>query len=296
MLSTIIIVLNEEVTDMFDMHVHSIFSHDGKSTPAEYAAAMESTGMQAVGFTEHVDFMPDCDGYEGFDFAGYFGCISECKAQGLPFYTGAEIDYAPQVESQITQTLEQWPFDYTIGSVHVLPLMSISTRRNIHRFTDAAVFLQVLEQYYHQVRCSLAYPHVDGLAHIGIFKRFLEPDFLQHTPARSSMLELEYELAKACAYSDKLVEVNTSGLFSEYGATLPDEGFLHWYIELGGSRVCLGSDAHRSEDMGRGFVRACDMLERLGIGYIYAPWNREHPVSLETFRAIQPYSRPQGGI
>ena len=50
-----------------------------------------------------------------------------------------------------------------------------------------------------------------------------------------------------------LLEVNTSS-FLRGGLSLPEQiDYVQDYIELGGQDIVLGSDAHRVEDIGKGF-------------------------------------------
>lgn len=48
----------------------------------------------------------------------------------------------------------------------------------------------------------------------------------------------------------------------------PSAGILRWYREEGGSILTIGSDAHRRQDVGAGFVEAGKLLSSLGFLYV----------------------------
>ena len=70
-------------------------------------------------------------------------------------------------------------------------------------------------------------------------------------------------------------EINTSSLRNGSGGTMPDQELLDIYKICGGSRVCLGSDAHFSEHIGAGLDIAEQEAEGMHIGYFESRVFRE---------------------
>jgi histidinol-phosphatase (PHP family) len=118
------------------------------------------------------------------------------------------------------------------------------------------------------------------IGHIGVYKRYLGRDFFTKGPLASCIKEVEDELARLCANSDKIIEVNSSGLFSPFSAAVPDTGFLKAYYRYGGRNISAGSDAHCARDVGRGIEAVHDLLRETGFKHTLLPWDREHPQML----------------
>lgn len=265
---------------MYDMHVHTAFSHDGKSTVEEYAALLDQGVLEGIGFTEHVDFMPECGGFGLFHYQDYMSEVSKWKERGYALYAGAEVDYAQKVDNDIRSALAQNPYDYRIFSIHVVDRLPVSTGVSVPLYADRNLFLRMLEGYYREVRASLQMKEMDVAGHIGIYQRYLTNEFMEASPLRSLMEELDSELAQVCARSDKLIEVNTSGLFSPSGLSLPRREFLEHYYRAGGRFLCMGSDAHNTAQVLRGFGAAGAMLKDIGFTWLHLPWDREKRITL----------------
>lgn len=254
---------------MFDMHLHTQFSHDGKSTVEEYIKAALAKGLFAAGFAEHVDFMPECGGYDLFDYGKYINAVSLSRDEGLEVYAGAEIDYAKKVEKDIKEYLQVQHFDYTICSVHMIGGVSVSDGRN-----TACLCPEVVEQYYNEVEAGLEAECFNVIGHIGIFKRELSADFFKESGYEELIREREKRLAIKCACSDRIIEVNTSGLSAPCRCTFPGREFLMEYYRHGGRRVCPASDAHCASMTASGFGRLKSLLSECGFEYLTMPWNR----------------------
>lgn len=262
---------------MYDTHVHSTFSNDGKSGLEEYARYLDENAIEGIGFTEHVDFMPECGSYGLFDYHAYIEAIESYRKKGYLFYAGAEIDYAYKVRQDIAEHLEQHKYDYTICSVHMINGISISDGRSTGCFRDAAVLRDMLERYYFEAASCIQTEAFDVIGHMNIYKRYITEDYFKDSGLKAWSHEMEEELARACAASGKILEVNTSGLFAPAAATFPDAGFLKSYYGYGGRMVSMGSDAHQALHICRGFSQARELLKDLAFKYLFLPWNKERP-------------------
>ena len=263
---------------MFDIHVHSTFSHDGKSTLDEYCRLFDAGDITGIGFAEHVDFLPEAYGYGLFDHSSYISAVKKCRQNGYGVYAGAEIDYAKRVEKDIISSLKTNKYDYTICSVHMINGFSVSTNENIHLYEDKAVFKDVIEKYYYEVMEALDVSEFDVVGHLGIYKRYLGRDFIDKSSQSGYIAEMEAALAKKCAQSGKIVEINTSGLFSPFHDTFPDKNFLKVYYRYGGSNISIGSDAHIAAHAARGYSESLELLRDIGFKYLTLPWNKEGTV------------------
>lgn len=264
----------------YDTHVHSTFSPDGKSGIQEYAALIDAGKLKGIGFTEHLDFMPECGAFYYLDYSLYTASINKYRAKGYEFYIGAEVDYGKKVEEDIKARLQEEAYDYTICSVHMANGISVSDVSSPEYFESCDSFRDVLELYYRELEYSLRFNKADVIGHIGIYKRHLRPEFYERFSIKDYIRDMDDQLARSCALSDKIIEVNTSGLFSASGTQIPDEQFLKQYFLYGGRNISIGSDAHSATHAGRGIGEVSEMLGSMGFEYCFLPWDRQNPVRL----------------
>ncbi|MCX7842679.1 MAG: histidinol-phosphatase HisJ family protein [Clostridia bacterium] len=266
---------------MYDIHAHSTFSPDSISPVEEYIGVLDEGRVEGIGFAEHFDFLPECGAYGYLDYELLRKTIDEFSSKGYRVFAGAEIDYSFKVEDEIVSTLRERHFDFTICSIHMVSGVSVSDGKNLERFKDKKIFRSIIEEYYYELSSSLRVKEFDVIGHIGIYRRHFDQSFINESIFNNWIIELENEVAKACALSDKIIEVNTSGLFSKCAFALPHADFLKTYYLNGGRLLSLGSDAHNAAHIGRGFREALEVLKDIGFKYIMLPWDRENPLKIE---------------
>lgn len=267
---------------MYDTHVHSFFSHDGKSTIEEYANELQMTNLEGIGFTEHLDFLPEAGGYGLFNYEAYSSAIKEFNNKGYNFKKGIELGYAEHIERDIIDGIKDMEFDYIIGAVHRINGYSLSTKRfyELVLQSDQSCYLLLIEKYYEAIAKSLKFKAFDVIAHIGVYKKWLTQEAANAPKTISLINDMEAELAHLCALSGKVVEVNTSSLFSDAKETMPNYSFIDRYYKCGGRLISISSDAHLAKNLGRGFDEAKIMLKSIGFNYLSLPWNLEMPVKI----------------
>lgn len=260
---------------MYDIHVHSTFSPDGVSDFEEYAKLIEDGKVEAIGFTEHVDFLPECGAYNFFNYKQFMKSIKKYKGLGLEFYAGAEVDFAERVEKDILNHLSKNKYEYIIFSVHMINGLSVSNNRDILNINDKSTMKDMIEKYYHEVTASLEIEKFDVMGHLGVYKRYLGEEYFKRKGLHGWIAELDNSIAKLCAQRGKIVEVNSSGLFSPINSTIPGPDFLKLYYKYGGRLVSIGSDAHCADHVARGFNDVREVLKSIGFKYTILPWSRQ---------------------
>lgn len=266
----------------FDSHVHSRFSPDGCDDLAVFAARVDEGVADGIGFAEHYDFLPVCGAWEYLNEAQYLAEVAGWVSRGYAFFAGVEVDYCSQVESEIRRKLNQYQFDFVIGSIHTLASGPVSDR-SIDHFEDDATFDRMLNEYAEEFTASLGVPEIDVIGHAGVFQRYLDDDFFKGKPWKARIRDLEETLAARVARSGKLLEVNTSGLFSVLGQSCATPFFLQRYRDHGGRDITLGSDSHAAAHLRRGFSEVAPLLLSLGFNVVHVPWDREQPIPLDEY-------------
>lgn len=249
---------------------------------AAYARRVDEGFLDGIGFSEHYEFWPGSDACGFLDEKAYLDEVDRWRARGYHFHPGVEADWMPEYEAVIRDHLGRFPFAFVIGSVHNLPSASVSGR-DVAPFTGPEVFGLILEEYHAQVASSLAVPEFDVVGHIGVYARHLDEGFFAGTGWKARIADLEDDLARQVAGSGKLLEVNTSGLFTARNQACAGEFFLERYRHHGGRHLTLGSDAHAATHLRRGFAQAAAVLENLGFDRVFLPWDREHPVPIKEY-------------
>jgi histidinol-phosphatase (PHP family) len=246
----------------------------------EYIKLIEKGQIEGIGFAEHLEFLPECGAYKFLDYNSYISEIKRYEQEGFKIYAGAEVDYVRDIETEILEELQIKSFDYTICSVHMVKGSAVSDKKDVSRYEDINTFSDVLDIYYNEISSSLKVKEFDVIGHVGIYKRYLSPDFFEDHILADKIEELDNEAARLCALSGKILEINSSGLFFESASPLPDFKFLKKYYDYGGRIVSVGSDAHNVLHTARGFNIVFEMLSEIGIKYIYLPWDVENPIKI----------------
>ena len=258
-------MLLSPLSGLSDLHVHSQFSCDGRSSMEAICRRAVALGLQSIAFTDHLDLVPadPCAGF--FRPAAYLAELERCRALfagQLTLLGGVEVGEMHWFDHQISALLDEYPFDLIIGSVHwvdgflVFDQAFYETRSTEHAFR--AYFAELLSM------CEGG--GFDVLGHLDIVKRVGTPK-----PGGFSAAVYEREIR---AVLETLVEqgigleLNTSTLRSPVDQTSPALPVLRWYRELGGELLTIGSDAHHPDDLAAGFADAVAMARSAGFDHL----------------------------
>ena len=111
---------------LWDCHMHSSFSADSETPMEDMIQAAISRNLSGICFTEHFDpdYPADPDGLTfDLDIPAYHARLHHLKekySQDLQIHFGIEIGLQPHLARQFRQLLEDYPFDFVIGSVHLV--------------------------------------------------------------------------------------------------------------------------------------------------------------------------------
>ncbi|GLK99210.1 histidinol-phosphatase HisJ family protein [Dactylosporangium matsuzakiense] len=257
-----------------DGHVHSECSWDAPYTSMEQACrrAVE-LGLPSIAFTDHADFVPRriADAVTPpewkrplitdrvltpppLDVHRYLRAVDACRSRypGLRIVSGVELGEPHRRRQRAAEVLGAG-FERVLASVHTLPGDTGVTTVDAAFENDAAQ--QVVRRYLAEVyRLAVDFADFHVLAHIDYAARFWPPAAGEH---RFADFAEEYRAVLAVlAASDKALEVNTSHRF--------DPQLLRWWREEGGRAITFGSDAHRPEQVARGFADASALAATAG--------------------------------
>jgi len=109
-----------------DAHLHTNLSPDSDVPIDVYCASAVERGIPEIAITDHVDFDPRAPAHSFASFATREREVREAAARwadrGLRVHFGVEISFESHREAEIREHLARNPYDFVIGSVHVMPL------------------------------------------------------------------------------------------------------------------------------------------------------------------------------
>ncbi len=254
-----------------DYHVHTDNSFDSKSSMVEMCAFAIQKGITEIAFTDHLNnHMLDIDlGY--YDPVRVFRDIEYCRAEfpGLIILAGIEVGEPHRWHRKIRPVLEQYPYDVVLGSLHWIG------RENMFNpnYFRARNQDQAYREYFAELRTMVEFGGFDILAHVDLPKR-IGYDFYGAFEATRYEAEIR-AVWKACIAQEITVEINTKGLRLPGAQLHPTAEALSWYVEMGGKRLTIGSDAHHPSSLVSGFEAAYRAAREAGITHLCRFKNRK---------------------
>ena len=250
-----------------DFHIHSSFSGDCDTPPEEMIQAGIRQGLSILCFTEHLDadYPPYPDISFELDTPAYLQSIrslqDKWKGQ-LDIRIGTELGLQPHLGSFYRSYVNQYPFDFVIGSTHLVDQFDpyypefweiYSARDGICRYLET------------NLKNIQAFDDFDVYGHLDYIMRYapMEPRKFRY----SDYANLTDEILKLLIEKGKGIEINTGGFKAGLGVPNPCPDILRRYRELGGEIITTGSDAHFPHYAGYFFDEAQEILRSCGFRY-----------------------------
>lgn len=258
-----------------DVHMHTHFSHDSESTPEEMAEGAIARGLEVVCFTDHFDKDNFDWGDEMiFEPEAYLKKMSELQKlyRGrLDIRIGVELGLQPHLGDFYRDFLNQYSFDFVIGSVHSAERSDIAIKKIFEGRTDEEVYRIVLQEAIEDIKI---FDGFDTFGHLDYMVRYgreqeREYSYQKFADEIDTILRMLIERGKA-------LELNMAGL--KYGLPFahPHPDVLKRYRELGGELITVGADGHKPEHIAYDFHKVEDILTSCGFKY-YAEYKDRKP-------------------
>ena len=248
---------------MIDYHLHTTRCCHATGSLEDYLAVAEKKQLREIGFSDH--FPLDLLGVtprapvtmEASELEEYIKEVEGLKSLGLNMNIklGIEIDYIPGTENKLGRLLEQYDFDYVIGSIHYLGDWDFTHPVYADHYKDYDMD-SLYEKYFKLIQDACRSRLFDVIGHIDVIKKF------GYRPADD--LEAIYiETARLLRESGTCIEVNTARQDAPIREFYPDPHLLKICLSEGVA-VTMGSDAHSPEQVGRYFNEAIELLKLSG--------------------------------
>lgn len=253
-----------------DYHLHSDFSSDS-STPMEQMIEWAiQLGLKKLCFTDHMDY--DIKVVNGYAFTfnpeKYMVKINEMKEmyrEKLQILTGIELGLQPHLSEKLTKLIQNYSFDFVIGSSHVVNRIDPyfpEYWENRTKEEGMQVYFETILENCKAFQGFHVYGHLDYAIRYVPGQPKVKPDY-----SYEDYKDLLDEVLKTLISYSKGIEVNTAGLKYGLGFPHPKTEVLLRYKELGGEIITIGSDAHRPEHLYYDFDKVSELLKSLGFKY-----------------------------
>lgn len=255
-----------------DLHTHSCFSFDGSpdATLDNMARVAVSRGITHLAVTDHCDINAEIEGLHRIpDREALFDAVNKAKKtwkDQLTILFGIELGEATQYPNEALAILEKHPYDIVLGSLHNLKGEKDFCEFDFANYSDEdahAFFDRVIEES--MGICD--FPQIRVITHLTYMERYMfrQGRALDYERHRDALCRLFERIIK----NDLVLELNTADLATGYA--LPPKPLLSLYRECGGTRVCIGSDAHAPSLIGRNFTEAKALLLSAGFDTLTIP-------------------------
>jgi histidinol-phosphatase (PHP family) len=258
---------------LFDNHVHTRFSADSAAEPRDAIGAARAAGLSGIVFTDHWDI-----GYKSFN-AGNMeprqysrGEIRDYRTSGGGFsvFVGIELGPTPAVRGEVDAAMAGAGFDFVLLSAHYAATGAGTPSETLYPQCEYGALFERLPKpeahaAYLETLISLvdAYGDFDALGHFDYVSRYspYEDPLMRYRDCAGQFDALFGRLIAR----GKALEINTA-TYRRLGRRFPlDKDIVRRYAELGGELLCLGSDAHRAQDVGCLFGEFRDVLLSCGV-------------------------------
>lgn len=251
-----------------DIHMHSSFSTDSDAPMASMIESAISKGLKTICFTEHLDYdFPLENGRPVFlvDMDAYYKEIEALQARycsRIEVLFGIEFGLMPYLADRYAQTAREWPFDFIIGSSHLINGQDPYDPA----FWASGTIDACCRSYFQTISDNIAaYKDFDTYGHIDYIVRY--------SPEKNAGYSYEryrdvLDTALRVIIDNGLcLEVNTAGYKYGLGQPNPQADILIRYRELGGERITIGADGHSPEHIAYDFDRVENLLKACGFRY-----------------------------
>ncbi|MBR2422940.1 MAG: histidinol-phosphatase HisJ family protein [Oscillospiraceae bacterium] len=248
---------------MFDFHMHTRVSFDGRDTAVNMAKAAQNAGLCEICFTDHMDYDPlDPNHKLHFELADYINEYDDLEVPGLTIRRGFEFGMLPDNRDQFLQDVSLRSWDFVIGSLHFVDGLDVYYPRYWEGKTPYQAILRSFED---TLQCVKNHDGFDVLGHLTYLGK------CDANPEKKPILYRDYrevadEIMKILVDKGIGMEFNTSGL-DRCGDYLPGVEYLRRFKELGGEIVTVGSDAHHADRVGQYCAEGCKIVQDI-FGYV----------------------------
>lgn len=246
-----------------DCHMHTEFSADSETKITDQVEQAIALNIPRICFTDHMDM-----DYPGGDFQlnteAYVKRVLELQEEykdKISIGLGVEVGLQEHLQERLQAYVDRYPFDFVIGSVHLIYGEDPYFGKIFDRIGDAEVYREYFQATHKALKKA---PQIQTLGHLDYVVRYGREKDKEYS-YKKFQDEID-EVLKLLVEKGIALEVNTAG-FRMLSFPNPHPDVIRRYRELGGEMITIGSDAHTPQVMAYGYDKLPALLEACGFRY-----------------------------
>ncbi|MCX6018778.1 MAG: histidinol-phosphatase HisJ family protein [Chloroflexi bacterium] len=252
---------------MFDYHVHTLFSEDSTASMESQCEAAIARGIRQIAFTEHEDYNPKDPTSFYFKHADYMAELQRCRALfagRLIIRAGIEVSEPHRFPDLCDPVLAAYEWDFVLGSLHWLS-KDVNTYWP-EFFEHTGDWRRSMQLYFEEAVRLVETGDFDVLAHIDYPTRYNRELIVGEYDIRDFESEVR-EILRAVVACGKGIEINTNPMRSGRQPN-PADAVIHWYREMGGEILTIGTDSHTPSHTGLHMPEAVQIARAAGFTHL----------------------------
>lgn len=145
-------------------------------------------------------------------------------------------------------SLKNLGYDMVIGSIHWLGEHFIGQRQLLEQNKD-----DIQKQYFEELIEMINTCKIDVVGHLDRPKIVLK-----EMPLIDEYID---DILSSVIKKDIAIEINTRALRKGWSELMPSDWIVNGYLEMGGNKVVVGSDAHCIDEIGAGYQAIYDAFD-----------------------------------
>ncbi|MDR1101477.1 MAG: histidinol-phosphatase HisJ family protein [Clostridiales bacterium] len=248
---------------LLDYHIHSDNSPDGKDSFHKIVESAILRNLEEICVTDHYEIGGAWESfYNPTRFFQDHLRADNMFHELINIRAGVEVGNPCTAPDKVNEVLDAFPYDFVLASLHDVGGCDLAVKDYKKENID-----ELLKEYFDGIHAIIDFGNFDCLGHLDLPKRYMARQGLELDIYKQYPLELN-ELLMHLKEADKGLEVNVSGLRTDMGKMMPDMNVLRMWYACGGRKITIGSDAHKSDDVGKFIEEGIDMIRECGFTHI----------------------------
>lgn len=255
-----------------DYHIHTPYCGHAHGVIIDYVEKAIKSGMQEICFTDHLGryYLTPYQKKRYWDWGmdqttleRYYTELLNIRSvynDQIPIRIGLEIDYIEGAEDILLPILENYAFDFLLGSIHCLPSFGW---HHLASYSKKDIW-PIFDKYLQTAESAIQAKIFDSLAHLDFIWRYSKWPAKKTEDIFASM----ENIVKTIAKNEMAIEINSNGyLWSQIYNIPGGDPFMVLVdnIHKYDAPITIGSDAHKPEFVGKAFVELAKLLKTKGI-------------------------------
>lgn len=218
-----------------DTHMHSIYSYDGQMGLKEMVEKGINLGLKYMAFTEHLEFGQITLKQFINRYQVYSREVDKLQEEYPEIILIKGVEFSnPEKYPHELEEVNKLDLDYIIGSNHESPKDNSE--------------LEILK-YYKSILDMVKLGGIDSLGHLDYLRRKYDDSLLSNDGLRKLRDDLLREIYSYLIVKNIALEINSSAVRRCNLDSFPSDEKLKLYNSCGGTKVTIGSDAHRLNEI-----------------------------------------------